>query len=38
MVHSNLEEEQEMAARNTRIPFTAVWTVAEKYYNIARNS
>lgn len=27
-----------MAARNTRVTFTAVWTVAEKCYNIARNS
>jgi hypothetical protein len=38
MVHGNLEEGQEIAARNTRVHFTAVWTVAEKCYNIARNS
>jgi hypothetical protein len=38
MVHSNLEEGQEMAARNTHVPFTAVWTIAEIHYNIARNS
>jgi hypothetical protein len=32
MVHSNLEEEQEMVARNTYVPFTAILTVVEKMF------
>jgi hypothetical protein len=36
MVHSSLEEEQKMAARNTCVPFTVIWTAAEKCFNIAR--